>query len=155
MSPAQYAVDLARAKAAAVAERLPDAVVLGADTVVILDGDVLGKPRDPDEAMSMLRRLNGRRHEVVTGVALAGAAGESHDLETTRVTFRRYSVAEMKSYVAGGSPMDKAGAYGIQDAELAPARRIEGCYLNVVGLPMCAVRRMLLKAGTLVPEAAP
>ena len=125
--------------------RGPDAlVVLGADTVVVSDGVILGKPADDAEATAMLAALRGRPHRVLTGVALA-VAGEiawTGVVETT-VRMRAYGADEVDRYVRSGRPLDKAGAYGIQDADFRPVERIEGCFANVVGLPLCEVRRAL------------
>jgi septum formation protein len=141
---------IADEKAAAVAGSLPghlaDALVLGADTVVVLDGDVLGKPASRDEAAAMLRRLSGVTHRVFTGISLrhpaSGAAETAH--EVTRVTFGELSDAEIDRYVATGSPLDKAGAYGIQDDHGALfVERIEGDYYNVVGLPLRLLYRTI------------
>ena len=120
-------------------------VVLGADTVVVLDGAILGKPADDAEATAMLAALRGRSHRVLTGVALA-VAGEiawSGVVETT-VWMRQYGADEVERYVRSGSPLDKAGAYGIQDTDFRPVERIDGCLTNVVGLPLCEVGRALL-----------
>ncbi len=142
----------ARQKALDVAAGAPGRLVLGADTVVVLDGRVLGKPGDADEAREMLRALSGRTHEVITGVALArqdGAEAEVLALEhvRTKVTFRDLREAEIEAYVAGGEPMDKAGAYGIQGRGALLVRKIEGCYSNVVGLPLSRTWEMLTALG--------
>lgn len=129
---------LARAKATAVPA--PGALVLAADTVVVLDGDVLGKPATEAEAGAMLRRLSGRTHTVYTGIALAHDGRLVTDHRATRVTFADLSDAEIAAYVASGSPMDRAGAYGIQDdAGALFVTRVEGDYPAVVGLPLRAV----------------
>ena len=119
-------------------------VVLGADTVVVLNDAILGKPADEAEATAMLAALRGRAHRVLTGVALAvdGVIAWSTVVETT-VWMRAYSANEVERYVRSGKPLDKAGAYGIQDADFHPVERIEGCFSNVVGLPICEVRRAL------------
>ena len=148
-------------KARQVAEGASTAVVLGADTVVVVDGYVMGKPRDPREATEMLRRLRGRTHRVVTGVtAFDGASGRwGASVKTSEVTMRPYSDTEISAYVATGEPMDKAGAYAVQDGEFRPAATVDGCYLNVVGLPLCEVVTLLegmgasgrLRAGWIAP----
>jgi len=148
-APETVARALAVQKAAAAARHHPDAFVLGADTVVALGGVLLGKPADASEAGAMLRRLSGRAHAVVTGVAVAGPDGVLSGAKTTIVRFRRYSDREIEAYVLTGSPMDKAGAYGIQDRDFAPAAAATGCYLNVVGLPLCLTVDLLLEAGAL------
>ena len=119
-------------------------VVLAADTVVSLDGALLNKPADADEALAMLGTLRGRTHQVYTGIALAVGPGIAWcSTVETRVTMREYSDYEVARYIATGSPFDKAGGYGIQDADFRPVARIDGCYANVVGLPLCEVRRAL------------
>ena len=142
------AEEVARRKARAVAA--PGALVLAADTVVVLDGETLGKPSDPAEAAATLARLSGRTHSVVTGLALALDGRETTTHETTRVTFADLTSAEIDAYVATGSPLDKAGSYGIQDdlGALLVAR-IEGDYFNVVGLPL---RRLYETLRHFVPD---
>lgn len=118
--------------------------MLGADTVVVLDDVILGKPADDADATAMLAALRGRAHRVLTGVALA-VAGEiawSSVVETT-VWMRAYGADEVERYVRSGRPLDKAGAYGIQDTDFRPVERIAGCFANVVGLPLCEVRLAL------------
>ena len=152
--PRALVVALAEAKAASVARRRPAQIVLAADTLVVLDAEVLGKPRDPSEAATVLLRLQGRSHIVITGVAVIGASGRAAGAETTEVRFRNLSEDEIRAYVASRSPMDKAGGYGIQDRPFSPASGISGCYLNVVGLPLCLTGRMLTRAGALRADAA-
>lgn len=137
------------AAVAATRNRMPwDTVVIAADTVVALDGDALGKPGDRDEAVDMLRKLRGRQHQVVTTVAVTYAPhrqrGESltHTV-VTKVKMREYDNSEIYDYVATGLTYDRAGAYGVQDGGFNPTEAVIGCYLNVVGLPLCAVRAML------------
>lgn len=136
--PKEMAGRLARAKARAA---LPQAgeIALGADTVVALDGKILGKPASPTEALLMLRQLRGRWHEVISAVSLVSGSPvhERTGIERTRVRMRNYSDREVQSYVASREPLDKAGGYAIQDPLFHPVERIEGCYLNVVGLPVC------------------
>ncbi|NLK51865.1 MAG: septum formation inhibitor Maf [Syntrophomonadaceae bacterium] len=148
-NPANLVSSLALRKAQAVANTMSSGLVLGADTVVVLDNEVLGKPASPAEAEQMLHRLSGRVHRVFTGVALIDKV-QSRTLmavETTRVYFRPLSVLEIKAYVATGEPMDKAGAYGIQEKGAVLVERIEGCYFNVVGLPVVKVIQMLSQLG--------
>ena len=148
-SPVALAERLAREKAEDVAARLApdnDAVVLGADTVVVGDdGSLLGKPGSPADAAAMLEKLSGRTHEVITGIALVAAGGGRTRLahERTRVSFRDVSRPEIDAYVASGEPLDKAGAYAIQGRAGRFVTRIEGCYFNVMGLPLSLVDRML------------
>ena len=118
-------------------------VVLGADTTVTIDGHILGKPEDAADAARMLRMLSGRTHSVITGVALATAVGTEVASEVTAVRFVALSDEEIAEYVATGEPMDKAGAYGIQGRAAKWIPRIEGCYFNVVGLPLALVSTML------------
>lgn len=145
-TPEDYVRRLARAKAGAVLRLLQagsgpdreagDLPVLGADTTVVIDGDVLGKPADAGEAMAMLQRLSGREHRVLTAVALVAAGRESVRLSDTRVRFRQLSAAVIERYVATGEPLDKAGAYGIQGLGGALVAEIAGSYTGVVGLPL-------------------
>jgi septum formation protein len=143
--PIAYVTRLAREKAQAVfdAAHDPQAVVLGADTTVTLDGQILGKPADAADAARMLRLLSGRTHRVMTGVAVVTAAGAEVAAEVTGVRFLTMSDAEIEAYVATGEPMDKAGAYGIQGMAAKWIPRVEGCYFNVVGLPLALVNTML------------
>ncbi len=137
-----YVKRVARAKAEAV-DGGPGDAVLGADTVVVVDGDILGKPADSADARRMLRRLAGREHFVVTGICLRTAGGIVEQAETTRVRFRPLSDEEIDAYVASGEPMDKAGAYAIQGLASKFIDRVEGCYFNVVGLPVAKVYGLL------------
>jgi septum formation protein len=139
-------VAVALAKARAVAAALPpDAVALGADTEVVLEGRLLGKPAGPEQARAMLRALRGRTHEVVTGVALVeGGPGRSATAAvTSRVTMARYAEADIEAYVQTGEPFDKAGGYAVQGLGGRLVARVEGCYSNVVGLPVETTRRLL------------
>jgi len=144
--PHEAVVLVAQAKGEAVAPRFPDALTLSADTVVVLGGDVLGKPADPAEAAAMLHRLGGRTHTVYTGIALIHPASErtASAVEATEVTFAPLSAREVEAYVATGSPLDKAGAYGIQDDLGALfVAGVRGDYYNVVGLPLHRLYRLL------------
>ncbi len=134
---------LARAKALAVSRTRPEDLVLGADTIVVVDGAILGKPSNADEAVRMLRLLSGRTHEVITGVCVTGPRGEDVASETTVVSVSEISDEEIGAYVATGEPMDKAGAYAIQGRASRWIPRIEGDYSNVVGLPVALVWGML------------
>jgi septum formation protein len=144
-TPLAFAQRMAREKARAVFARRPQDAVLGADTIVVVDGSVLGKPKDAEDAASMLRALAGRSHEVSTAVCLLGLGFEEIASETTIVTMTPISEAEIQSYVASGEPLDKAGAYAIQSGASRWVARIEGCYFNVVGLPVPRVYAMLRK----------
>ena len=152
--PIAYVTRLAREKAQAVfnAEGQRDkgtegqgdgVVVLGADTTVVLDGEILGKPRDAADAARMLRALSGRTHRVITGVAVVSAERVEVAAEITAVRFAEIGDGEIAAYVASGEPMDKAGAYGIQGRAAKWIPRIEGCYFNVMGLPLALVAAML------------
>ena len=144
--PVEQAVaGLALRKARAVAERVRAGVVLAADTVVVIDGVVLGKPAGPEEAGDMLVRLRGRQHEVITGVAVvdAGTGRAASTTAVSRVLMAAYPDAMIAAYVASGSPLDKAGAYAIQDLDGALVEGVVGAYTNVVGLPVEATRRLL------------
>jgi septum formation protein len=143
-SPLQYAQRLAKDKAEAVAEKNPGVFVLGADTIVIVGGEVLEKPADPSDAARMLRMLSGRSHQVTTAVCLIDTSGASHlESETTEVYFGELSDSDIAAYVETGEPMDKAGGYAIQGIASRWIHRIEGDYSNVVGLPVSRVWRML------------
>ena len=158
--PAAVAVTrFAREKAAAVARRLDGqhAIVVGADTVVVLDGRILGKPADADEAATMLRALRGRRHLVYTALSLIPLPdGEPLTcLAQTEVPMRAYSEAEIERYVAGGDPFDKAGAYAIQNPAFRPVPHLDGCYANVMGLPLCHLAAQLRRLGVHPPADLP
>jgi septum formation protein len=151
--PRAFAERLAREKALAVAGQRSGDWVLGADTIVVVDGEILGKPCDAMDAARMLRMLSGRAHEVITAVCLVSPQKECGDgrrdlrSETTRVTFAVLSEEDIAFYVSTGEPMDKAGAYGIQGIAARWIPRIEGDYSNVVGLPVALVWRMLREGG--------
>jgi septum formation protein len=149
LTPAEQAVTLAERKARAVAAGIPRGLVLGADTIVVLDGEILGKPGDNADARRMLRRLSGRPHEVITGVALVDAAtGASRSAAVTSTVHMRPLTDEaIVAYVATGEPRDKAGAYAIQGRGAALIDRHEGSFTNVVGLPLDEVAALLRDAG--------
>ncbi|MBI4491915.1 MAG: septum formation protein Maf [Chloroflexi bacterium] len=162
--PERLATRLARAKVQAVAPLAGGRLVVAADSVVVLHGRTLGKPASARQATAMLRRLRGQRHQVLTGVALlapdsalstqhsALSTGARYEgLVRTEVQMRAYGDAEIAAYVASGAPMDKAGAYGIQDLAFHPVERVLGCYLNVVGLPLCELVRGLATLGCTLP----
>jgi len=140
--PDAYVRRLARAKAEAAWEGR-DEIVLGADTIVVLGQEVLEKPRDAADAHSMLRRLVGREHTVITGICLRHPKGSQVDSSATRVRFTPLSDAEIDAYVATGEPLDKAGAYAIQGRASKFVEGVDGCYFNVIGLPLSQVYRYL------------
>jgi septum formation protein len=140
--PEAYAIRLAREKSEA-AWQHADEIVLGADTIVVVASRVLEKPRDPSEAREMLEALSGREHTVITGICLRHSAGAILDSESTQVRFAALSPSEIDAYVASGEPMDKAGAYAIQGLASKFVERIDGCYFNVMGLPLARVYRHL------------
>jgi septum formation protein len=144
-APAVHAERLAREKAAAI--QRDDAVVIGSDTIVVVDGDVLGKPRDHGQAAAMLRRLSGRAHVVMTGVAVAWRGRMSSGVEEVGVTFRALSDDEIRRYIETGEPMDKAGAYGIQGFGATIVDRVDGDYFAVMGLPLNRLVRLCRSLG--------
>lgn len=149
-SPARLAVRLAREKALDVASRRPGRTVVGADTIVVLDQEILGKPASLEDCRRMLGALSGRWHRVVTGLAVVGrspAAPVLHGFESTRVLFRELTGAEIEAYVATGEPMDKAGAYAIQGRASLLISGIRGDYSNVVGLPLLRLAELLTQSG--------
>jgi septum formation protein len=153
-SPSAYVRRLALAKAESVAQDHPDAVVLGADTTVTIDGLILAKPESHDEARQMLHRLCGREHEILTGVAVvagetAGCVGDrsAQAMVASRVLMRRFTAATVEWYIATGEPMDKAGAYAVQGLGGALVEWVEGSYTNVVGLPLEETLALLRRFG--------
>jgi nucleoside triphosphate pyrophosphatase len=145
--PAPHAERLARGKCAVIAEREPDALVIGSDTIVVVDGEVLGKPKDEGDAAQMLRRLSGRSHIVVTAVAVAWRGETRSAVEEVNVTFHSLSDADIAAYIATREPMDKAGAYGIQGFGATIVERVDGDYFAVMGLPLQLVVRVLRELG--------
>jgi septum formation protein len=141
--PGDHVRRLSREKADAAFAQYPEAVVLGADTIVLVSGEILGKPRDAADAVRMLRLLSGREHEVLTGVAIVARRGIVVEVARTRVWVNPLSDAEISDYVASGEPQDKAGAYAIQGLGSKFIDRIQGSYSNVVGLPVALVYRLL------------
>ena len=148
-TPEEFVLRLSLAKARGGADRSGPATVLGADTVVVLDAKILGKPTGSTDATGMLGRLRGRTHRVMTGVTILDSESGRWvaSARSTDVTFREYSDAEVAAYVASGKSFDKAGGYAVQDRLFAPAVNVEGCYLNVVGLPLCEVVTLLAELG--------
>jgi septum formation protein len=153
-APAAYVERVARMKAAAGARRHPDRLVIGADTAVVLDDTVLGKPVDEEDARAMLRRLSGRAHDVLTGVAVASDGELVSRVERTTVWFRDLSDEEIEWYAASREPMDKAGAYAIQGLAARFIPRIAGSYSNVVGLPVSLVAELVGRVGSGRPIAS-
>ena len=156
LSPEEQALTHARSKAAAVATTYQSGTIIAADTMVVLESEILGKPVTPEQAAEMLQRLRGKNHRVITAVAVTDAAtGETlAGIRTSQVTMRPYTDEEIEVYVNSGSPLDKAGAYGIQDGEFNAVTRVKGCYLNIVGLPVCLMMDLLLKLGV-HPQVSP
>jgi septum formation protein len=145
-TPEENAAALALKKALHIAQGIPEGVIVGADTIVVLQGEMLGKPDGPRDAVRMLSALSGKTHAVVTGFALVErpSGRQMTGTERTDVTFRDLPLSEIEEYVEGGSPLDKAGAYGIQDDYGAVfVTRIEGCFYNVVGLPLSRLHTAL------------
>jgi septum formation protein len=144
--PAIYVERLAAEKARAVLPRSrPEHVIIGSDTTVVLDGEILGKPADQSEARAMLTRLRGRSHQVYTGIAVLRAEDQTmlSDVCLTEVPMRDYSDTEMEAYIESGDPLDKAGAYGIQNPDFQPVVNMQGCYASVMGLPLCHLTVLL------------
>ena len=148
-SPERYVVRCAASKLGDGAQTGDAGILVGADTVVALDGEILGKPNCDAEARLMLRKLRNRRHSVVTGiVALDARSGEARScVETSRIYTRNYSDEDIEAYIASREPFDKAGAYAVQDDEFRPVTRVDGCYLNVVGLPLCRLAESIESLG--------
>ena len=148
LSPAELVEHLSHQKAAEVAAGAsPEDLVIAADTVVSIDGRVLGKPHSQEEAFSMLSTLSGREHTVYTGVTVCQGGVSITEHEATDVRFRPLTPEEIRSYIATGEPMDKAGAYGIQEYGSLLVEGIQGDYFNVVGLPICRLGRILARFG--------
>lgn len=145
--PVDYACANACIKVSDVRKRFPGYAVLGADTIVVLDGEILGKPADEADAVEMLSRLCGRRHEVITACSLAvpGSGDEIVIHETTMVWMAEQALEVVRSYVAGGEPLDKAGSYAVQGCGAFMVERLHGSYTNVVGLPMNALVLLMLE----------
>lgn len=146
-APAAHAQRLAREKALAIAGQLHDALVVGSDTVVVIDRSVLGKPKDEDEAVAMLMRLQGRVHRVATGIAVAHYNECIAETEIVRVKFRAFDELTAREYVKTGEPMDKAGAYGIQGFGASLVEWVQGDYFAVMGLPVQRMIRIFAQLG--------
>jgi nucleoside triphosphate pyrophosphatase len=156
-APTELVLRVSQAKALAVNGVRHDELVVAADTVVVLDGQVLGKPTGPEDAVRMLHLLRGRPHTVYSGVSVWHSAWRRMvcELAESTVWMREYADDEIDRYVASGDPLDKAGAYAIQHSGFDPVCRIEGCYLTIVGLPLCHLGRALDGFGVVVPASAP
>jgi septum formation protein len=153
--PAAHAERLAREKAAVISRDEPEAVVIGSDTIVVVDGDVLGKPRDEQHAAQMLARLSGRSHVVMTAVAVMWRGVELSAVEEVGVTFHPLDAEAVLDYIATGEPMDKAGAYGIQGYGATIVERVDGDYFAVMGLPLQRLVRLMGELGLRYRFAAP
>jgi len=149
------ASNLARMKALSVAGRNTEDLIVAADTLVVLEGRVLGKPEDVASARHVLQALRGRQHQVITGLAVLPPSTDAPAVQAveTQVWMRRYGDDEIAAYVARGEPFDKAGSYAIQDPLFRPVERIQGCYANVMGLPLCHLFCALKRVGVTVPAA--
>ncbi|MBQ7047783.1 MAG: septum formation inhibitor Maf [Clostridia bacterium] len=145
LAPHKAVMELARRKAVWIKERYPEKeeIILAADTLVALDGELLGKPKDEEDAFRMLSALSGTNHQVYTGYAILQGDKTVVDYDCTQVFFRPLEKEEIEAYIATGEPMDKAGAYGIQEKAGIFVRRVEGDYLNVLGLPICKIYEQL------------
>lgn len=150
-APALYVRQLAEAKARDIADRCPDSWVIGADTVVLINGQILGKPSSPADAKTMLRNLSGNTHQVFTGYCILNrsAGREISDTVVTDVTFKQLTAREIDWYIRTGEPFDKAGAYAIQGMGTFLVRKINGSYTNVVGLPVCEIIEILIREGVM------
>ena len=148
-APQDMVMRLSLAKASSVAENLKDGYVIGGDSMVVLDGQALGKPVNADDARRMLRRLSGTRHQVMPGISVLNAATGKRMTEfmASPIKLRILTEAEIDTSILSGAPFDKAGAYAVQDQELRPAEWWQGCYPNIVGLPVCRLLEMLQEMG--------
>lgn len=149
LSPADYVVSLAERKARSAASKLREGIVLAADTIVLFQGKIMGKPKDAEEAKKMLCRLSGNTHQVYTGLALidVGKGSMATGYEVTKVKFHPLSADFIASYVETGEPLDKAGAYGVQRRGALLVERVDGCFYNVVGLPLSKLLTLLQELG--------
>jgi septum formation protein len=149
LAPAQIVEELALRKANSVAEEQTDSIVIGSDTIVVLDGNILGKPRDEADAFHMLQRLQGRAHEVYSGIACVDSSNKQYSVRHCRtvVHMKPLSEQQIKRYIATGEPMDKAGSYGIQGKGAVFIERLDGDFFSVMGLPVHLLYEMLLEFG--------
>lgn len=146
-SPRSFCLRISKEKVSAVGLQYSDALIIGADTIVVINGTILGKPHDYDEAIEYLKLLQNKVHDVLTGYTIALGARSVSKVVRTRVTFRAMTAEEIKWYVSTGEPMDKAGAYAVQGIASMFINRIHGCYTNVIGLPLSHLYRDLTKFG--------
>jgi septum formation protein len=155
--PTEFVLRMSRAKARGVTDVRPDELVIGADTIVVLDGRVLGKPIDAADAARMLRALRSRTHFVYSAISVWHPARQRQvsELAESLVWMRDYTDQEIDRYVASGDPLDKAGAYAIQHPDFDPVSHVEGCWLTVVGFPLCHLQRALSRFGVVVPANVP
>jgi MAF protein len=155
--PTEFVLRMSQAKALALKDARPNELIVAADTIVVLGTDVLGKPDGPDEAVRMLRALRGRSHIVYSGISVWHATRRHMvcELSESLVWMRDYTDEEIDRYVQSGDPLDKAGAYAIQNPDFDPVSWVDGCRLNVVGLPLCHLRRALEKFGVVIPASLP
>jgi septum formation protein len=153
-APAAYVARLSHAKALAIEPATRPALILTADTTVVIDDEIIGKPSDAAEARLMLDRLRGRPHSVYTGVSLRDTRTEQiiTEVVASQVHMRPYDAAAIEAYIATGSPFDKAGGYAVQDSVFKPVERLSGCLPSVMGLPLCTVRDLLAAAGLAMPQ---
>jgi len=151
--PTELVQRVSQAKARAVVDARPDELVVAADTIVVLEAEVLGKPDGPSDAVRMLRALRGAPHVVYSGVSVWHPASQRlvYELGESTVWMRDYGDDEIRRYVAGGDPLDKAGAYAIQHPVFDPVTRVDGCWLSVMGLPLCHLGRALSRFGVVIP----
>ena len=145
--PAKHVLYSSLMKARCVAAENPDSLIIGADTVVAFDNEIMGKPYDTNDAIRMLSKLSGKTHQVLTGISIISSSNEICEYESTDVTFAPITKKMIEEYVSTGEPMDKAGAYGIQGKGAILVKTINGCYFNVVGLPLYKLSCMLQKLG--------
>lgn len=155
--PTELVLRVSQAKACAINGAQPEELVVAADTIVVLDGKVLGKPADGDDATNMLRCLRGRPHIVYSGISVWHPSSQrmAVELGQSTVWMRHYTEDEIAAYVDSGDPLDKAGAYAIQHPTFDPVSRVEGCRLSVMGLPLCHLGRALAQFGVVVPTNVP
>jgi len=143
-----YVMRVSKAKAeASITSTDANSVIIAADTIVVLDGVILGKPRDADDAFAMLAALRGRTHDVLTAIAVHTATGTKQDICCSPVRMRNYTTDEMQMYIDSGDPLDKAGAYAIQNRAFSPAEDFRGCFASVMGMPLCHLERTLRRCG--------